>query len=70
MGTGASNPRAKWPDEAVEHVARQVGVPAADVGSYDWSGHPRVVVGRSCPAQAGAGSLTLVVLSTTASMKP
>ncbi len=25
------------PDNAVEHVARQVGVPAADISSYDWS---------------------------------
>lgn len=26
------------PDEAIEYVARQLTVPAADLGSYDWSG--------------------------------
>jgi hypothetical protein len=82
-------------DEAVEHVVRQAGVPAADVVSYglglrtpnwvvvgvrseplagsqllagDHRGH--APISDSAAAQAGAGSLTLVVLSTTASMKP
>ena len=26
------------PDNAIEHMARQVGVPATQIGSYDWSG--------------------------------
>ena len=30
--------RGELPDEAVEFVARQVGVPAADLGFYGWSG--------------------------------
>jgi hypothetical protein len=30
--------RAELPDNAVEHVARQVGVPAADIGLYEWDG--------------------------------
>jgi hypothetical protein len=63
--------RGELPNEAVEREARQVGVRAADVGSYDWSGHPQSGGGRpERPAQAAAGSRTLVVLSTTASMKP
>jgi TnpA family transposase len=30
--------RAELPDEVVEHLARQVRVPAADIGFYEWSG--------------------------------
>ncbi|MGH3436958.1 MAG: DUF4158 domain-containing protein [Sciscionella sp.] len=30
--------RGELPDEAVAYVARQVGVPAADLAFYDWSG--------------------------------
>ena len=63
--------RGEIPDEAVEHVARQVAVPAPDVGLYDWCPTPKKGGGRpERPAQAGAGWLTLVVRSTTASMKP
>ena len=70
---GARFPRVRGeiPDEAVEHVARQVAVPAPDVGLYDWCPTPKKGGGRpERPAQAGAGWLTLVVRSTTASMKP
>ena len=31
--------RAEFPDEVVEHLARQVEVPAADFGFYEWSGN-------------------------------
>ena len=30
--------RSEFPDEVAGHVARQVGVPAAEVGFYEWSG--------------------------------
>lgn len=30
--------RSEIPDESVEFVARQVGVPAAELGFYEWSG--------------------------------
>jgi len=30
--------RSEIPEEAVEYVARQVGVPAGDLGFYEWSG--------------------------------
>jgi hypothetical protein len=33
--------RGELPDEAVEHVAPQVGVPAAHVGSCEWPPTPR-----------------------------
>ncbi|MFI5888796.1 Tn3 family transposase [Actinoplanes sp. NPDC051513] len=42
--------RAEFPDNAVDHVARQVGVSAAEVGLYDWDGRQikrhRVVLRR------------------------
>jgi hypothetical protein len=30
--------RSEVPDNAAAHVARQVGVPAGELGSYDWGG--------------------------------
>jgi hypothetical protein len=31
--------RSELADDAAEFVARQVGVPASDLGLYEWSGH-------------------------------
>jgi hypothetical protein len=48
--------RSELAGDAVEFVARQPGVPASDLGFYEWSGTRPSTTGRRSAATSGSGS--------------
>ena len=71
--------RGELPDEAVAYVARQVGVPASDLGFYEWDGRTveyhraqvRKFLGfRECTADAASAANTCQPVPPAANARP